>query len=147
MAEIKVICGSVVLKNNKFVMVQESKEYCRGEWNLPLGHLELGEDILKATIREVKEETNLDIKLEGLIGIYEHRSRQGHNIVKFIFKASVIKGELKFKEGELLDAKWFSYEDFDKMPLNKIRTKDIPKVLADLRKGQLIDLKMINLSM
>lgn len=147
MKEIKVVCGAVVIKDNKFVMVKEAQEYCYGEWNLPTGHLDLDEDILRGAIREVKEETNLDIKLEGLIGIYEHRSRKGHNVVKFMFKASVIDGELKYQERELLDAKWFSFEEFEKLKDSEIRNKDIRKIIADVKKGKLIDLKNINLSM
>ena len=124
MRVIKVVCGAIVFKGDKFVLVKEAQPHVYGKWSYPIGHLELDEDILAATIREVKEETNLDIKLEGLIGVYE-QNRNGNNAVKFVFKASVIGGELKHQESELLDAKWFSFEDLEKLKDEELRIFDL----------------------
>lgn len=84
MRVIKVVCGAIILKENKLVLVKEAQPHVYGKWSYPVGHLELDEDILSATIREVKEETNLDIQLDGLIGVYEH-NRNGNNAIKFVF--------------------------------------------------------------
>jgi 8-oxo-dGTP diphosphatase len=42
----------------------------RNKWNFPSGRIELGEDILDAARREVKEETGYDVKITGTTGIY-----------------------------------------------------------------------------
>lgn len=143
MGEIIVVCGALVFKDNEFVLVKEAQQHVYGKWNYPAGHLELGEDILTGAIREVKEETNLDIKLERLIGVYEH-NRNGNNIIKFIFKASVISGILEYQKDELLDAKWFSFEEFSKLKDNEIRTLDIRKTVSDCKNGKSIALETIN---
>ena len=36
----KIIVGGVVKKDNKYLLVQEAQESCRGKWNVPAGHLE-----------------------------------------------------------------------------------------------------------
>ena len=64
--KIKVICGALVIKNDKFAIVQEAQSLIRGLWNIPAGHLDENENIYSGTMREVKEETGLDIQLEGL---------------------------------------------------------------------------------
>ena len=48
-------------------MMQEAKSSCAGQWYLPAGRMEAGEDIAEATRREVKEETGLDFELSTLI--------------------------------------------------------------------------------
>jgi ADP-ribose pyrophosphatase YjhB (NUDIX family) len=144
MGEIKVVCGALAFKEGRFVLVKEAQKVCYGKWNYPAGHLDFGEDILTAAIREVKEETNLDVTLDGLIGIYEH-NKGGNNAVKFIFKASVIGGTLKFAKGELLDAKWFSFEDFSKLKDDEIRTLDLKKTIDDCKNKKLLSLDTINL--
>lgn len=141
---IKVVCGAVVFKGNKFVLVKEAQPHVYGKWSYPVGHLELEEDILRATIREVKEETNLDIKLEGLLGIYEH-NRYGNNVIKIVFKASVIGGTLKYQKEELLDAKWFNFDEFAKLKDQELRTSDIRKTIDDCKNKKPIALDAINL--
>lgn len=144
MGVIKVVCGAMVFKDNKFVLVKEAQPHVYGKWSYPIGHLELEEDILTAAVREVKEETNLDIKLEGLVGVYEH-NRNGNNAIKFVFKASVINGSLKHAEGELLDAKWFSFEEFSKLKDEEIRIFDLRKTVDDCISKKLIGLDVISL--
>lgn len=143
MGEIRIVCGTIAFKGDKFVLVKEAQKICYGKWNYPAGHLDLGEDILTAAIRETKEETNLDVKLEGLIGVYEN-NRSGNNVVKLIFKAKVIGGTLKHAEGELLDAKWFTYEEFENLKDSEIRTPDLRTTIADCKKNKLIPLTAIN---
>ena len=67
----KVIAGCVVEKNNKILMVQEGLDFCYGQWNYPAGHVDEFENITEAAIREVKEETGLDVKLKGVLPILE----------------------------------------------------------------------------
>ncbi|MBU0979414.1 MAG: NUDIX domain-containing protein [Nanoarchaeota archaeon] len=127
--EVKVICWAVVEKDGKILLVQEKKEHCKGKWNYPAGRLDLDEDIFSAAVREVKEETGLDVELEGLIGIYQHKSIRGNCIVMIHFKASVIGGEMKHNEDELLDVRWFTPEEMRKLDL---RSGDITQDIRGL---------------
>lgn len=139
-----IVCGAIVSKGNKFVLVKEAQKHVYGKWNYPAGRLDLQEDIIAAGKREVKEETNLDVKFEGLIGIYEHNDN-GDNVIKFIFSATVIGGELKPQEGELLDAKWFTFEEFSKLKDNEIRTLDLRKTINDFKNKKPLSLDYISI--
>lgn len=52
-------------------MVRRKNDPGKGLWSVPGGRLELGEYITSAVAREVKEETGLDVKVLGLLGIFE----------------------------------------------------------------------------
>lgn len=133
MPEIKVICGALVFDGDRFVLVKEAQPKAYGKWNCPAGHLEAGEDIVTAAKREVREETGLDISIEGLAGVYEHNAN-GDNVIIFLFRASAAGGALKYAEGELLDARWFTYGEFDALADGELRNRwFMRKALADSR--------------
>jgi ADP-ribose pyrophosphatase YjhB (NUDIX family)/quercetin dioxygenase-like cupin family protein len=61
------VAVAVVNENRDILLVQRADS---GKWSMPGGVLELNEDIEGCAIREVKEETGLEIKVEGLVGTY-----------------------------------------------------------------------------
>ncbi len=144
--EIKVICGALIVKGDKFVIVQEAKEYVRGKWNIPAGHLEADENILDATRREIKEETDLDIAIDGFIGVFQHKSSLGNNIVGFWFKASVVNGELKHNNDELLNAKWVSFDEFLNFDNKQIRFPQLKNIVENYQVKGAQDLSLLNIS-
>ena len=52
-------CGAVIIKNNKVLVLQQ----VAGHWGFPKGHVEKGETEVETAIREIKEETNLDVEI------------------------------------------------------------------------------------
>merc|ERR1712037_713841 len=51
---------------NEVLMMQEAKSSCAGQWYLPAGRMEAGEDVAEAARREVMEETGLEFELSTL---------------------------------------------------------------------------------
>lgn len=105
-----VIVGGVVEKDGKYLLVQEAKEKCRGKWNLTAGHLDPNETIFDAAKREVKEECGLDVELTGVCQI-GNMKLENDLFVSIIFSTNVIGGDIKFNPDEILDTKWFTYEE------------------------------------
>ncbi len=109
----KVVAGCVIRNGDgKFLLVQEKQPRVYGLWNLPAGHVDKGESIEHAAIREVKEETGYDVELGDKIGIY-HETVESP--VRHAFNAKIIGGELKIQLDEILDAKWFSFAEITSM--------------------------------
>jgi 8-oxo-dGTP diphosphatase len=61
---------SVILDDRKHVLLVKSHSYGRLNWELPGGWAESQESLTDTAIREVKEETGLDIGVSRLTGIY-----------------------------------------------------------------------------
>ncbi len=119
----KVIVGVVVEKNGKYLLVQEAKESCRGKWNLPAGHLDPGETMADGAKREAKEETGCEVELTGVCQIGS-RVKENEVFASVIFTTKLMREEIEFDSAEILDVKWFSYEEILVMR-SKIRNEGL----------------------
>lgn len=105
-----IIVGTVIEKDGKYLLVQEAQESCRGKWNLPAGHLDPRESIFDGAKREAKEECGLDVELKHICHIVD-KERGDDNLVGIVFSGAPASSEISFDEEEILDARWFSYEE------------------------------------
>ena len=83
------------------------QNYGRQYWSLPGEVMEEGESVEQAAIREVKEETGLDIRLGKLIGVY---SKPGENGLALTFEGQVIGGVLR-ADSEISEVCYFPLAD------------------------------------
>lgn len=96
--ELTVLC--LVEDGNKILLQNRIKKDWRG-YALPGGHVELGESFVDAVIREMKEETGLDIKHPRLVGVKQFPIKDGRYVV-LLFKATEFSGTLKSSdEGQM----------------------------------------------
>jgi len=63
--------GAIVLEKGEVLLVRRDHAPALGQWSLPGGRVEWGETLQEAVAREVREETGIDIDVEGLAGIAE----------------------------------------------------------------------------
>ncbi len=111
-AWVGVVAGCLVRKNDKILLVQEKQEKVYGLWNLPAGHVDRGETIEQAAVREVHEETGYEVKLGEQIGIFHEAINKP---VIHIFDSEILTGDLKIQENEILDAKWLSKKEIESL--------------------------------
>ena len=65
-----------------------------GEWGLPQGYVEYDEDFLTAAIREVKEETGLDVKIRSILNVVSNLLSPTLHTLAIVLLAGVAGGEL-----------------------------------------------------
>jgi len=87
----------------------------RGEWSFPGGHLEFGETIFAAAVREAKEETNLDIADLRVVSVSDelrYLVSEGKHYVVIGFKAGAYQGKLQLTEPDKWQEwSWFSLDN------------------------------------
>jgi ADP-ribose pyrophosphatase YjhB (NUDIX family) len=89
-------------------------------WGLPGGAVESGESVDEAAIREVREETGLDVRLTRLVGIYfRSQGLEGHH--QALFTAEVNGGETKPDGFETLKVEWFTLNNLPERLLSMHR--------------------------
>ena len=138
-----VIVGGVIEKDGKYLLVQDARN-CRGKWNLPAGHVDANETIQEATKREIKEESGVDVELTGVCQI-GNRKIENDVFVSVIFTAKLIGGEINYDENEIMDVRWFSYDEILAME-NEIRSPILMiGAINNIRKGIVAPLELVEL--
>lgn len=111
--ELTVLC--LVRRGDAYLLQDRVKKEWQG-FTLPGGHVERGESIVGAVVREMKEETGLTVLNPKLCGVKQFPIEQGRYLV-FLFCADRFEGELiSSEEGEM---HWVKATE-----LSKIKTVD-----------------------
>lgn len=101
-------CGAIIIDGDKILVIQQAE----GHWGFPKGHVENDETEVQTAIREIKEETNLDVEINENYRYVEHYSpKEGVEKDVIYFIAKKIGGEIKLQEEEVKNICWLSYED------------------------------------
>ena len=124
--------GAVIVQDGRAVIVRRGQEPRKGEWSLPGGIVELGELLVDATRREMKEETGLDVEVGAVVEMFDriHRDAEGRVRYHFViidYLCTPIGGALA-AGSDAEDACWIGVEDIERYGLN-------PHVAAVLRRG------------
>jgi ADP-ribose pyrophosphatase YjhB (NUDIX family) len=139
-----VIVGGVIEKNGKFLLVQEAQEKCRGKWDIPAGHLESNETVFESAKREVFEETGCKVELTGILEV-ANKVLSDDIWMGIIFSTKMLEENIKFDTAEILDVKWFTYEEIINMK-NELRFYEwIVNGITAYRNNQIADIDFIKI--
>lgn len=98
-----------------------------GKWSFPGGYVNRGERVEEAAIREVKEETNLDIKLDSLLGVF---SEEGNPVVLLVYQAQLVGevSEMRPQEEEVMELGFFGLDEIPELAF-----QSEPRIIEELR--------------
>lgn len=113
--------STVVFDDDGWILLHHRSD--NGMWSLPGGAMEVGETISQCAIREVKEETGLDVEVIRLVGVYsdpnhviEYSNGEVRQEFSICFQAKVVSGHLQLStESRALE--WISPADLDNLNL------------------------------
>ena len=109
--EPKLVTVVVVQHEGKFLLGRRNIDPGKGLWSFVSGYVDRGEKVEEAAIREVKEETNLDVCLDNLLGIY---SENGNPHVVIAYRASAVNHDmsnLAAQPDEVSELAFFTLEE------------------------------------
>jgi 8-oxo-dGTP diphosphatase len=104
----KLAVGTIIRdERDRVVLVRRAIEPGYGKWVFPGGYVDRGEQLQAAAVREAREETGLDVRLEGLVDIYSYT---GHVPVIVVYAATMVGGCLGCDD-EGLEARFFEPDE------------------------------------
>lgn len=129
----KPCAGALIVKENRVLLVLRAVEPFKNCWDIPGGFLEPGEHPLDGMLREVKEETGLDVRVIDLLGVYIDRYNSDDEesfTLNHYYIVEPIGGKLRAAD-DVNGYRWFA---FDQLPSeNQIAFAHAQKVLRDLK--------------
>lgn len=147
MRDIDIKCGdgnfklrtsAIIIKDNKILL---QKCQSRNGYGFPRGHVELGELTSDAIIREVKEETGLDVKIENLFCvselIYKNQEGKTNQEINYYYKLDCLSDikledfEVKENDKGIEKLHHFSWCDIENMIELGVRPIKIAELLQD----------------
>ncbi|KAI3686137.1 hypothetical protein L1987_79810 [Smallanthus sonchifolius] len=108
--------GAIVLNDKRELLVVQEKNGImrgRGIWKIPTGIVEEGEDISAGVIREVKEETGIDVEFVEVLAFRQwHKVFFGKSDLFFVCMMRPLSFDIQIQELEIEAAQWMPLEDF-----------------------------------
>ena len=104
--------GVLILRNDKILFQRRADN---GKWGLIGGLLEMNETYEEAAIREAREETSMDIKLDSFLGIYHNHNMVWSNgdaahVISAYYTAHIVSGQPHIDE-ESYELRFFGQEE------------------------------------
>lgn len=125
--------AAVIERDNKFLLVEEMIDD-QPVFNQPAGHLEDDESMVRAVVREVKEETAWTFNPRGIVGIYrwKHPTKH-HTYMRTSFYGDVTDHDAaQTLDSVIIGANWYSHRELKSMPL---RSPMVMRNIDDYLKG------------
>ncbi|MBQ9227293.1 MAG: NUDIX domain-containing protein [Eubacterium sp.] len=108
-------CAGCIIFDERGRLLLQKRTDCE-MWGFLGGAVELGESVAEAAVREVKEESGLDVEITSLYGVYskyftEYANGDKAQPIVHLFNAKVIGGKLIDSNEETLELKYFDLKD------------------------------------
>lgn len=120
----------IVEDNGRFLIVEEQRDG-KTVLNQPAGHLESGETLLQAAVRETREETGWSVELTAITGFYLFTAANGVTYQRACFSAQALQHDATqpLDEG-ILRARWMTLEEL-KQEHHKLRSHLVLECITD----------------
>ena len=111
----KVAAGCLVVRDGRVLLVRRAIEPGYGKWVFPGGHVDRGESLEEAALRETREECGAVAEIEGLVGAYSY---PGRPIVVVAYRARLAPSSPEpYPAEETLEVGWFSPDEVDALDI------------------------------
>lgn len=120
--------GGIIVEDEKILLVKRAHPPKIGWWCLPAGFMEWHEHPSQTAVREIAEETGLDVKLTDFFEVYSGSDDPRSNAVLILYLAEIFGGEMKAMD----DALEVAFFPFDNLP-DKIAFEAHIQALKDYR--------------
>lgn len=128
--------GGVVVHDGRVLLIRRGKEPMRGRWVVPGGTVELGETLQEAVVREVREETGVEVRPLDVMLVFDRIERRDGDVqyhyVIVDYRCDYVSGEAK-AASDAQDAAWVAEHEIDGYDLPDLAKELVLRALRDAR--------------
>ncbi len=121
--------GAIIVQDNKILLVKRAHPPKINYWCIPAGFMEWKEHPSETAVRELKEETGLDVKLTSFFEVYTGNDDPRANAVLMLYLAEITGGKMQASD-DALDVDFFDLDN----PPNDIAFESHLRAIADYNK-------------
>jgi mutator protein MutT len=132
-----VAVGAVILDAGRVLLVRRGQEPLKGEWSLPGGAVEVGETLEAALVREVREETSLDVVVGPVVEVLDSirrdpsgRPQYHYVIVDYACRVRAGTPTAAVRGTDADDVQWVPVEELDRYRVTTTAIAVIRKACA-----------------
>ena len=126
--------GAVVLDGGRVLLVRRANEPSKGEWSLPGGAVELGESLEDAVVREIREETGLDVEVGRVVEVLDRVRRDADGRVEYHYVivdyACTLRGGQLAAGTDAADVRWADVAGLERLGVSDKAMSVIKKAIA-----------------
>lgn len=119
--------GALIIRNGEILLEKRKNDPGKGKWSIPGGLVELGESLEQSVIREVLEETGLEVENPELIDVVSNIIKDENGEVKYHFV--IVDYFVKLKSGKLNASS--DAEELRWVPLSEVEKYDLTKTFRE----------------
>lgn len=123
--------GVLLVERGAILLVKRKFEPRKDFWSIPAGFLEADEDIRECAVREMKEETNLDVSLTELFNVYSAFDDPRTTALLVLYLGERTGGTLRCGD-DASDARFFDLEGLPDQMAFRAHTRALEDLLATL---------------
>ena len=127
--------GGVVLSDQRVLLIRRGKQPLVGRWSIPGGTVESGETLEQALVREMAEETGLEVEPQELLTVFDWIEREGDRVVFHYVIADYLCRCLSGTAragSDALEVRWVGPEELEQLDLT---AKALDVVQEAFRRG------------
>ena len=113
----RVAASVFVAEGDRVLLVRRRVAPEKGSWALAAGFVELGEPPEAAAVREMKEETGLDVVIEGLLDL---GFNEADKVIVILYRARAVGGILEGGD-DVAEARWFTRDELPELAFQSTR--------------------------
>ncbi|NDQ55889.1 MAG: NUDIX hydrolase [Acidipila sp.] len=128
--------GGVVIENGRALLIRRGSEPLKGQWSIPGGTLETGETLEQGVIREMAEETGLQVRVIELIEVFERIMRdaedraQYHFVIVDYLCENAVSTQRPQAASDVTDIAWAGEDELEPFTLTPTATRILKKAFA-----------------
>ncbi len=141
------VAGIVVTDDGRWLVVKKRYGGLKGKWSFPAGFVDANETVDEAVKREVLEETGINVKVDGLVGIRSGVIKEKISDNMLLFLCTPLHTDVVYQESELSDAAFKTLEELENDPASsllihycaKLSNLSVLKETNDMDPGQIFN--------